>query len=268
MNGQPSTSRKSVALATGFLLLSVIALGAVFYVLDGASAIQPIIDQVMALVSPQPSSSPVSNPGTQTAKLVLPAGMTQEFALRLWQEQVDSQAMIEKLVEGEVASLKIDKVKKSGDQASLSVTVKMKDGTSAPGILLFRRFGDEWFVASATGGRASTTGGQADSVSAGTGGSTQLPELGDVDLDLLSTILSEQLKSQSVIDEYLAGIVKEVFIEDVQGGPQTATMKVEMDETHGDGYAKLVAIQSASDGSPAWFLARFIKTGDATKTAQ
>lgn len=257
MTEEAKISRRSVAVAAGFLVLAVVAFAAAFFLFNGVDWVKPL----MAIVAPQPAQSPAVKKPAPT-RLVLPAGMTEEAALRLWQEQVDSQAMIEKLVGGEVASLKIDKVDKSGDEALLTVTVKMKDGSSAPGTIGMRQYAGKWYVAFAAGDRAD------DSAAKPGPGDTPLPSLSDVDIKLLSTMLAEQTKSQSVIEEYLAGIVKEVFIEDVKAGPQTATMNVEMDETHGDGYAKLVAIQSDNQGSPAWFLARFTKTGDATKTAQ
>lgn len=269
---QPGTSRRSVAFAAVFLVFAFAAFSAAFYLFDGAGYLAPVFDQaigLMAFKNPSQPSSP-AKVSTEPDKLQLPAGMTEEFALRLWQEQIDSQPMIERLINGEVASLKIEKVEKRGDEARLRCLVKMSDGTTTPGVIGFRRLGDNWYVAYASRERQRATGGGADGGGAGDGAppSGPLPDLDDVDVELLSTMVREQIKSQSVIDEYLAGIVKEVFIEEVVPGPQTVTMTIEMDETHGDGYARLIAIKSDEADAREWFLARFIKTGDETKTAQ
>lgn len=251
MNQQPSTSRSSVALAGVFVVLALMAFGAAFYIFDGAGIVLDAYETAVAALSPQPTPEPQAPPKSQEATLVLPAGMPREFALRLWQEQVDSQDMIAKLREGDVTSLKVAGVEKSSDQAKLNVVVTLKDGSSAPGIIGFRRFGDQYFVAYATSDRG-TLAGKPDS---------DLPAIEDVDVELLNTILAEQVKSKANIDEYLAGRVMQVNIEAVKPGPNTATVEVEMDEDHEEGYADVVLIKSGEAREELWFIAKFLKTG-------
>jgi hypothetical protein len=183
--------------------------------------------------------------------------MTEEFALRLWQEQVDSQPMIERLVNGEIRSLTIRGVDQQGDDAILDVAVTFADGASSPGEIGLRRFGESWYVAYATAERDGTPAART---------TAPLPALGDVDVQLLSAIIAEQQKSRSVLDEYVEGIVTRVDVVNVAEGPSTATIDVAMTETHEDATARLVAIRQEHDGEPRWFLARFAKTGEASTT--
>lgn len=250
MKQQPGTSRTSVALAGAFAVLALAAFGAAFYLLDGAGLILDAYETVVAAISPKPVPAPQAPPKSQEATLVLPAGMPTEFALRVWQEQVDSQEMITKLRDGDVTALKIKGVDKSGDLARLNVVVTLRDGSNVPGVIGFRRFGDQYFVAYATTERD----GLAD---APTG---DLPAIEDVDLQLLSTIFDEQVKSQEIIAEYLDGRIRQVNVEAVKPGPNTATVEVGMDEDHEEGYADLVLIKSDAGGDERWFLAKFLKT--------
>lgn len=249
MSQQPSTSRVPVALAAFFLVLALGAFGVAFYLFDGTGAVSELIASVAPSPAPEGSA-----PSTSTAEpgLKLPDGMSEEFALRLWQEQLDSQEMIGRLVSGEVESLRIDRIAKRENDADLFVTVRFADAPQVSGAIRLRRIGSEWYIASVG---ALTDGGLRDA-------DDPVPSIDDVDTELINTMIAENRKSQPVIAEYLAGIVREVTIDRVVDGPHTATMQVTMDESHGDGYATLVAIESEIDGRPAWFLARFIKTGD------
>lgn len=263
MSQQSSTPRRSVAFAAMFLIVSVTAFVAAFHLFDGVYYGGLVASEVRRLVSRVSSPGAASRSEAPAGELQLPPGMPQEFALRLWQEQLDSQGMIERLIVGEISSVKIREVERKDDIALLRCTVEMADSTAAPGTIALRRFGSDWFVSYASGQRRSSTGGLIDILNAGDAGapSGPLPKLADVDVELLNTMIAEQLESQAVIDEYLDGTVKEIVIDEVRGGPNTVTMDITMEETHGTGYARVVAIQSDDGKSSGWFLARFIKTG-------
>lgn len=249
MSQQLGTSRLPVALATFFLVAAVGAFGASFYIYDGVALVADYVDSAFSVGTPE-----VAQPTTGTVdatRLVLPDGMPDEFALRLWQEQLDSQEMIGRLVSGEVKSLRVDRINRKGEDATLFVTVRSDDGEQISGAIALKQYSDDWYIAGVSalrGGEVSTP-------------QSPLPKVEDVDIPLLNTMIAENKKSQSVIDEYLSGNVRQVVIEDINLGPKTATMAVEMEEGHGDGYANLVAIQEEIDGRAAWFLARFTKTG-------
>ncbi len=250
MSEQLSTSRRTVALATVVLILTIAAFGASFYYLDGATVAVDTYESLSALVTGLLEGETTPAPVTTTPEeLILPDGMSEEFALRLWQEQIDSQEMIGRLVEGEVASLKIDKVTRSGSDTRLTVTVELKDGTNMTGTIGLRRVGDVDYVAyiASDPSRVPPKGG--------------LPTLEEVDVALLNTMLSQNAQSQPVIDEYIDGTVKQVNLGQPALGPRTATLDIKMDETHGEGYARLVVVQSSVDGQDKWFITRFKKTG-------
>lgn len=248
MSPQPGTSRLSVGLAAFFMVAALGAFGAAFYLYDGTAVVSELLaSRPEATAS---ASAPTSS-SADAAKLTLPAGMPEEFALRLWQEQLDSQEMITRLVSGEVASLRVDRITKKDDEAQLFVTVRFVDAPQLSGAVGLRRFGEDWYIA----GVSALREGQP------TEPTSELPGLGEVDVALINTMIAENLKSQDVISEYLDGTVRQVIVEDIVSGPQTATMQIEMDESHGEGYANLVAIEEEIDGSPSWFLARFTKTG-------
>jgi len=268
MTKQQDNPRRSVTLAVAFMVATIIAFAAAFYYLDGMSVVESLLGgeppvDATASDSPAQPSSPASDATTDTVdgRLQLPAGMPEEFALRIWQEQIDSQANIAKLREGEVERLTITNTVQEGDTAVLDIEAEFTDGTSAPGELGMRRFGGVWYVAYVTGLRGESTGGAADSVARDSeSGETSLPPLEDVDVELLNTILAEQEKSAAVLEEYAAGVVRAVRIQDVVEGAGTVTLKIEMDETHEEGYGEIVLLTRVLDTGRHWFIAKFTKT--------
>lgn len=243
---QQSTSRRTVWLAALAVVLAAAAFGVAFYLFDGVT----LVTELLAGETGDPPSV-TQPPATSDDKLVLPEGMPEEFALRLWQEQIDSQELIEKLVSGDVSRLDISKVTSDTDVATLTVDVRLTDKTTVPGVIGLRKFGDAWYVAFASQRRDGKIARP----------TSDLPEPEEVDIALLNTILDQQQQSQEVISEYLGGIVTSLTLEDPTPGPNTVTLAVEMQETHGEGYARIVAIKSETAGRPRWFLARFTKTG-------
>lgn len=250
-------------LAGLFFLFSVVAFAAAFYLLDGMSVISPLVQRAGALwndLMVRDDSQP--GPQEEPTQLILPKEMDESFALRVWQEQVDSQEIIGKLVAGEVGLLEIRKVNELGRQVVLDVRVHMVDGNSGSGHISFERFGPDWYVASATGARSEDDTGMATAIRPASEDTltTPLPTKEEVDAQLLNTVLAEQRRSQDVIIEYVTGIVKEIEVVSVEKGPRTATLNLIMRETHGTAGAKLVAIRSDKKGKEVWFLARFTKT--------
>lgn len=247
---QQSTSRRTVVFASIAVLLAAAAFGVAFYLFDGVAIVTGLVaggSDSPGVTAPKPSKAT-----TATAdQLVLPDGVSEEFALRLWQEQVDSQPLIQRMAGGEITSLEISRVESDTDIATLTVTARLVDKTSVPGVIGLRRFADRWYVAFATRDRDG-------SIARPSG---YLPDIADVDLALLNTIFEQQDQSQEVITEYLSGGVTQVLLQDVQPGPNTVTIPVKMMEDHGEGYANIVLIEGGTTGRPLWFLARFTKTG-------
>lgn len=245
---QQSTPSRSVLFAALALAMSAAAFGAAFYYLDGFSLVSEVIAGLrgssVAPVTPSASSE-------STRSLDLPQGMPEEFALQIWQEQVDSQYMIGRLVEGELEQLSLSEVETSSTEASMAVSARMSDGSSVNGTLGFRRFGEHWYVAFASHERGERI--MTDEESRAT--------LDEVDVALLNTIIDEQDDSQPVFGEYIDGTVYSINIDEVRPGPNTVTIDATMNEEHGTAQAQIVAIRHEIAGEQHWFLARFTKTG-------
>lgn len=258
MSKQQDNPRPSVAVPVLIALIALAAFGYAFYAFDGVA----IVSDLLGLSAE--GSATERTPGAVTAEpseLQLPPGMAEEFALRLWQEQIDSQANIKRLVEGDITRIVIDDVAQGSDVATLSITAEFEDGTSAPGHMGMRKFGDVWYFEYVTGMRQGETGGLADDTSAGTGEppTGALPELADVDIPLLNTILQQQASSAAVLEEYATGVVADVRIDEVVPGTGNTTLKLVMNEDHEQGYGEIVVVSKEIDGEPTWFIARFTK---------
>lgn len=244
---QQSTSKRTVWFAGLAVILAIATFSVAFYLFDGVGLVTGLVGGG--------SDSPVVTPSKPTTAVAgapeLPEAVPEEFALRLWQEQIDSQALIQRMASGEITSLKISRVESDSSLATLTVTARLTDKASVPGVIGLRKFEDQWylaFVSSSRDGRINRPSGD-------------LPDIVDVDVALLRTIFEQQDQSQETIAEYLSGNVTEVLLRDAQPGPNTVTIPVEMIENHGEGYASIVLIKSETTEPPLWFLARFTKTG-------
>lgn len=211
-------------------------------------------DVVAALLGGgSPSASADSS---DTGGLELPEGMSEEFALGLWQHQVASQVNILKLLDREISEFRLTDVTGSSDEVAVVIDATFADGTSAPGELQMTKLGGKWFVSNVRGLRTESTGGMADSV----GPAGQEPELPpvtlqDVDIEVLNAVIAAQADSQDVLSDFAEGDARRVVINDVSRGPNTATMQVTV-FLDGDSYpAEVVFLTAESDGETLWFIA-------------
>jgi hypothetical protein len=255
MNWQQASPNKAVLTSSILLVLAAAAFGAAVYYFDGVTLLTDFATTQWARLADGAPAEPPSVPATSTPdavpsdRLALPAGMPESFALRLWQEQVDSQRMIGYLAKGELSSLTINSVETTGSMSVLKVNAQLQDGTRVPGEITMRRFGDAWFVASATADENRDSG------------SKPLPAVEDVDLALLNTIIAEQLKSKEITQEYADGRVRGIELGKPEPGANTVRIPVTMDEDHEEGYADLVLLSYNDGDDELWFIARFAKTG-------
>ncbi|MDP2182300.1 MAG: hypothetical protein Q8K99_07000 [Actinomycetota bacterium] len=258
MTQQQASPKPSLARAAIILVLALAAFAAAFYFLDGMSLVEDLLggsETTNNLIPAKPTET------TETATLRLPPGMTEEFALRIWQEQIDSQANILKLVDGQVESMTVSKVTQSGDRATLDIAAQFSDGTSAPGQLGMRSFGGKWYFAYVSGMRRGESGGLADDVGSGAGvePTSAVPAVADVDVPLVNTILEQQATSSAVLEEYATGAVKSVRVADRVVSAGTVTLDIVMNESHETGYGQIVLISKQFDGETHWFVAKFTK---------
>lgn len=253
MSARAVTSKRSIAVAIGAFVVAAALFAVAFFALDGMSVVKGLLGK--GSLSERLSALGFKSGSAEHKELELPAKMPSEFALRLWQEQLDSQENISRLISGYVESLAIEKVDRSGDKALLHVRAAFADGSTLPGVIGMRKYGGSWYIHYITGFRSGVGTANLDPPE------SPLPDISTVDVALLNTVLKEQSYSRNVTEEYVAGIVKKIYIQDVVKGPGTVTLKVEMAETHGEGYAQLVLLERNVDGRRKYFFARFIKTG-------
>jgi hypothetical protein len=251
MKKQSHAPTRAVLYAAIFVVLAGAAFAAAFYYLDGGSITSGLIAR---FTQPEPDPVPAGvTSGTDVAPpaLTLPEGMPDEFALNLWQEQLNSQRMISRLVDGDVKTLEILNVDVDGDAARLESRVVFTDGTDSLGEIGMRRFAEAWYVAYASARRGAKE----------TTENVSLPAVGDVDVPLLNTVIAEQSKSATITKEYVEGKVSRIDIGSIKPGPNVAAINIVMHEDHETSEGTLVAIKHQIDGKDVWMLARFDKTG-------
>lgn len=255
MTQQQASPKASLARAVIVLLLAVAAFAAAFYFLDGMSLVDDLLGGGSETTNNVVPAKPTET--TETVTLRLPPGMPEEFALRIWQEQIDSQANIRRLASGEVESMAITKVTQSGDRSTLDIVAKFSDGTSAPGKLGMRSFDGRWYFSYVSGlNRASSD----DSGDVSMEPTSAVVATDDVDIPLLNTILEQQTASSGVLEEYATGKVMSVRVATPVSSAGTVTLGIEMTESHEVGRGQIVLISKAIEGEAHWFLAKFSKT--------
>jgi len=252
MANRSGTGRGPVLLAGALLVIAAAVFGVAFYFYDGMSVAQEII----ATLSGSTTLGTQPEPASAAEVLELPKGMPQEFALRVWQEQADSQRAIAPLVGDKVDSLKIDKVTVTGDVAKVDATLAFKDGTKAPGVIGLHRYADTWYVTYVSANASTDEGQQAES---------KLPDVSGVDVTLLNAVMAEQAKGRPVTQDIIDGRIDLLKTGTVRSGPNTVTIPLVMKGEGSDRTADLIAIRSESNGKEFWFLARFNETGSTVK---
>lgn len=266
MNQQQSTSRKRVLSAAVALLFALAAFSAAFYIFDGSALLEDLVGRITGVEEPStvPTSQVTSGSAVPTGTAVLPEPtMTQEFALRLWQEQVDSQATIGRLVEGDITRIDVESITTTTVDAQLGIRAFFADGSAASGVLGMRSFGDHWYFAYLSGTRSAEDTGLANTVRAGTGEPPEgaLPVTSTVDFKMLNVILAQQKASSSILEEYPSGRVRSIDIGEPRRGLGTVTVPLTMREDHETATADLILIGQDIGGTTRWFITRFAKTG-------
>lgn len=252
----PGTTNRTVVVTATALIVACVLFAAAFYYFDGASLVAGLFNDTAQTPAPASGSSAPATEQPSAEGLVLPDGMDEDFALRVWQEQIDSQKMITKLVEGEIESLVIDDGSVDGDVATLKVHVTMRDGSNLPGELGMRRYGSIWYIGYISG--------QHDGETAGVP-TTELPAVDEVDTELLNTIMEQPPQSAEITEDLAMGRISSVDVESIADGPNTTTITLRMVGAKGEDHADLIAISEKVDGEDVWFLARFDRATSASE---
>jgi len=252
MRSQGAQKKWPVYLAGFAVLLSAFAFAAAFYFMDGMSVVHGLMAQLTALTQ---NATPAPGPASAGDALDLPKGMPDSFALGVWEEQIDSQSIIGQMLDDEVVSLKVDRVKVDGRKATVYAQVTFADQATAPGTIGLRKYGGVWYV----GYISSRT---TDDVAGGE--KRDVAALKDVDKQLLQTIIAEQAKGKALTDGLVSGKVDSISFGKARPGSNAGVIPLEVMFGAEKRYADLVAISTQVDGDDLWFIARFNETGSDT----
>ena len=238
--------------AGGVVVLAAVAFASAFYFLDGMSLAQDLIGRVMSASS---NATPAPGPATAADALELPKGMPNAFALGVWEEQIDSQSIIMQMIEGEVASLSVERVVVDGNKATVYADVTFANDTTAPGTIGLHKYGGVWYVGYISSRTTPDVPG---------GEKRDVAKLADVDGLLLQTVIAEQAKATDVTNGLVGGEIKSIGFGSARPGSNSMVIPMELMFGAEKRYADLVAIQTQVDGDDMWFIARFDETGSST----
>jgi len=249
MRQRSGKTRRPVLIAGLGLIVAAAAFGAAFYYFDGATVVADLMDQIASATS---GATPAPGPAGAASPLDLPKGMRDSFALGVWEEQIDSQSIIEQIIAGKVVSLRIDEAKLEGRKATVFGEVTFADETKAPGTIGLRKYGDTWYVAYLSSRTSPDVAG---------GEKRDVADLSEVDAQLLNTIMAEQAKGKQVTQGLVDGSITSMGFGAAKPGSNTVAIPLEIMSGAEKRYADLVAIRTQVDGDDMWFIARFNETG-------
>jgi hypothetical protein len=212
------------------VLLALASFGWALFYAGGLDA----ITSAYAKYTAARGTSPLS-PSTVTSDTA--ASLTKEQldgAKYIYAEQIESQENLDKLADGDVRSVDIDSVNVDKDDALVNVTINFADGTSAPGGIRFLRVDGVWYFRTITGLRSEKTGGDADAVGLGRvvpqpiDPDKKLAQVGVIapDEGVLRTLATQQLVSQPVFRDLMAGEYERYTVGRPVAGPDTFTIPV------------------------------------------
>lgn len=164
---------------------------------------------------------------------------------KLYREQLQSQAQIIRLVDGEVSSIGIGTPSASASLASIPLSVSYKTSSPVSGTMTLVNTDGLWYFSS---------------ISAG-GGNAAVAKPQSVDSGVVSTITQQQADAgcQALIEEGLVeGGFKTARVDGVSKGAGTATVNVTLQGgTLDRKSARFVLISKTDSGKKYWFLTRF-----------
>lgn len=271
LTAEKPRSGKTV-LACLLVILLLAAFGFAFLELDGVGYVSGALSRVMSLVFPvTPASGPSGSAPKDTGAaqgLILPPGLDETFAKRMYVEQLESETNITKLVAGEVSGFTISAVTTVTGGVEVPIRAWFRDKTSGPGRIGLARKGDGWFFVYLAGRRPSPTGGQADTVAEGnteglfnlSSDDTPLSKR-TVDKDVLNTVLDQQVKNQALFAAIVVGTYDRATVDRVRRGMGTAT--IDMTLTGPKTVAmkgRMLCISKSIDGIDTWFVTSLSKS--------
>jgi hypothetical protein len=245
-------------MATLLLLLVAagVAVAAFFYVggMDYVSTLWPASGPAKPAGTPAVSATP-------TATAV--SGTQDEFARRMYVEQLESRAVLQRMADGEIDSLAIKRVLMGETTATVEILAAFKDGTRADGAISLLKSGDAWYLFSLTGLRKGETPGMstavesAEAIEASHGVEAAAAELGvkTFDQGVIDTLLAEQSKHQTQVNTILDGTYNAINLTTANQGVGTVTIPVTMTGPNSKtATGEIVLIRKDIDGQTRTFL--------------
>jgi hypothetical protein len=245
-------------------LLLLVAFVAAFVTLGGNGFVSGLLKSFSLWNQGRSTPVAVGTRGTVSTTASLPPGVDDVLAKRVYVEQIESQVNIGKLVNGDVTSFDYGKVTKEASSATIEIKAHFKDGTSGPGVVGMALKGKNWFFAYIAGRNSVDATGLASTVARGTNeqSAEHLAETAraKVDPGVLNTLMSEQVKSQAMLAEMVAGEYTRLTVDKTSKGLDTATIDVTLTPKSGASTkGQLICIRKEIDGKETWFITTFKK---------
>lgn len=267
----PKRSSSKVLLAVLVFVLALAAFGAAFYFAGGLELVQPLIQGLTsATISP---SAPAAAPGASPSATASPAATGSaspdpELGKRMYVEQIESQANLERLAAGEITKIAVGKVDLQGGTAIVSITAFFDDKTKAAGALRLGKIGPSWFLFSMSGMRDDATGGMADSVNKSTtleasetlAVEFQQAGITAADGDVVKALFEQQSANQEIVKDLLAGEYTAYELGKPKVGAGTVSVPVKIATKSGASVnGAIVLIRKTVEGKDRIFLTKFSK---------
>lgn len=191
--------------------------------------------------TPGTTSGTSGSGGTTTPAAKPPTG---DQAARMYWEQVASQEQILKLVKGEVSSVAIGTVVKSGSTATVPLTVSYKAGGSLSGTMVLRNYSNVWYFSSI----------------ARSGNSLAVRTSKPGDAGIVSTIVTGQAANQYVPLGIINGGYKTITIKSASMGSGTATIGITLSGgSSATSAGTITCVSKTINGEKTWFISSFAK---------
>lgn len=164
--------------------------------------------------------------------------VSEEVAGKIYTEQVQSQLVIAKILQGDLREIIVNRVLASQGMKTLQVNYIYQDREEAPGKIQGRYNGNNWYITSLNQGGAKSSP-----------SSTIQP-----DLNVGNVVGAQQQKSQNFIEDLFQGKIQKLTIGDIVLDGNTATFTISA--LYADNQVHSVKVGAIQDGG-YWFLLRF-----------
>jgi hypothetical protein len=250
----------TVLMALLVLLVAVALLVAAFYYVGGLSSIGSLLGPSSTPTKQSSAVAPVSTPAATST----PAPSGQEFAQRMYVEQLESHAVLERMAQGGLDSLVVKHVDAKESSATIALLATFTDGTYADGVMDLSKRDGAWYLFTLTGMRKSGT---QDGLSNSVAGFTEAEKGRSVeeeaasigvttfDSGVIDTLVSEQGKHQDLVKAIFDGTYNALSFGAPRRGVNTVTIPMKLTGPGSKvGQGEVILITKTIDGKSRTFL--------------